>query len=122
MSQPSVVVRAASTSHVASIPFRTTPAASGPDVVGTLVTTLLVLAALTGLAWWANRRGWLDRWTGMRVAGVARERKLRVAEVLRISRRTTVFRLHSGEREFLLVESGTSVSLLAADMAGERTT
>lgn len=95
----------------APIPFRKTAVTSGPEVFGTLVITLLVLAALSALAWYAQRRGWLDRWITQVPSGATGKRKLAVVEVLHVSRKTTLYRVRDGERELLLTESSVHAQL-----------
>jgi hypothetical protein len=95
----------------ASIPFRKTSIVSGSEVFGMLIATCLVLAAFAALAWFARRHGWLDRWTGGAVADRDAKRSLVVQEVLRISRRTTLYRISNGTREFLLAESSAPIVL-----------
>jgi hypothetical protein len=105
----------------APIPFRRSEATSGPEVFGVLVTTLLLLAAFYGLAWYARKRGWLQRW-GIAAASSASAptRRLQVLERLPLSRRTTLFRVRDGEREFLLAEtSAGAVQLAETTAAGE---
>jgi len=95
----------------APIPFRKTSVTSGPEIFGTLLITLLVLAGFAGLAWYARRRGWLDRWISQAPSAVAGNRKLQVIEVLHVSRKTTVFRIRDGEQEMLLTESSVQTQL-----------
>lgn len=95
----------------APIPFRKTAVTSGPEVLGTLAITLLVLAGFAALAWYARRRGWLDRWVTHAPSTAAGNRKLSVIEVLHVSRKTTLFRVSDGQREFLLTESSVQVQL-----------
>jgi len=95
----------------APIPFRKSAAASGPEVFGVLVTTMLMLAVFAGLAVFARRRGWLDRWAGPAPSASDSKRKLAVIETLRISRKTTLYRVSNGEREFLLAESSAPLQL-----------
>jgi hypothetical protein len=95
----------------APIPFRKTAVTSGPEVFGTLVITLLVLAGLSALAWYAQRRGWLDRWITQVPSIAAGKRKLTVVEVLHVSRKTTLYRVSDGERELLLTESSVHARL-----------
>lgn len=95
----------------APIPFRKTAVTSGPEIFGTLVITLLVLAAFAAFAWYARRRGWLDRWITQGPSAIAGKRKLQVIEVLHVSRKTTLFRISDGEREMLLTESSVQTQL-----------
>lgn len=95
----------------APIPFRKTAATSAPEVFGVLVTTLLLLAAFAALALFARKRGWLDRWVGSAPAAPDSKRQLAVIETLHISRKTTLYRVRDGGREFLLAESSAPVQL-----------
>jgi hypothetical protein len=95
----------------APIPFRKTAVTSGPEIFGTLVITLLVLAGFAAFAWYARRRGWLDRWITLAPSAEAGQRKLQVVEVLHVSRKTTLFRIRDGEHEMLLTESSVQAQL-----------
>jgi len=112
---------AASASMHSSIPFRHTSIASASELSGILIATVLVLSVFAASAWFARRKGWLDRWSTdagkSRVSG----RSLVVLEVLRISRRTTVYRIASGKQEFLVAESSSPVALTATSAEQERT-
>ena len=101
------------------IPFKKTAVMSGPEVIGTLAITLLVLSAFAALAWYARRRGWLDRWISQAPTAEAGKKKLAVIEVLRVSRKTTLYRISDGGRELLLAESTMQVQLMQDDAAGE---
>jgi hypothetical protein len=105
---------------VAPIPFRKTAAASGPEVFGVLVTTLLLLAIFAALAVFARRRGWLDRWVGAAPSKSELKKKLAVTETLRISRKTTVYRVSDGDREFLLAESSAPLQLSPVVLVAEQ--
>jgi len=100
------------------IPFRNTAVTSGPEVLGILAVTLLVLAAFASMAWYARRRGWLDRWISRLPTATTGTRKLAVVEVLHVSRKTTLFRIRDGERELLLVESSVQAQLGPASDEG----
>ncbi|HUR39733.1 MAG TPA: hypothetical protein VM240_01045 [Verrucomicrobiae bacterium] len=102
-------------SQPAPIPFRNSGVTSGGEVFGILATTLLLLAAVAAAAWYARRKGWLDRWANAPAAsGNAPATRLRVVDRLRLSRRTTVFRIADGQGEYLLVESDHGATLVAA--------
>lgn len=112
------VVLAAATAQSAAmpsaIPFRHTSIVSASEVSGILVATVLVLCVLAVSAWFARRKGWLDRWSvGSGKASVA-GKSLVVLEVLRISRKTTIYRVANGQREFLIAESSAPVALAAS--------
>lgn len=104
---------ATGTATPAPIPFRDSGVASGGEVFGVLATTLLLLAAFAAAGWYARRKGWLDRWANApAAAGAAPTARLRVVDRLRLSRRTTVFRVADGCNEFLLVESDHGATLM----------
>lgn len=99
----------------APIPFRKSATTSAPEVFGILVTTLLVLAAFTALAWWARRRGWLDRWVGQAAKeGPDAKRRMTVLETLRISPKTTLYRIDNNGHELIVVESSAQVQISVA--------
>jgi hypothetical protein len=102
----------------APIPFRKSAPVSGPEVFGTLVFTLLLLSAFAGLAWFARRKGWLDRWLALPSGQGVQRRQLAVLEVLNISRRTTLLRVRHGEKELLIIESTGQVQVREALTAG----
>lgn len=103
----------------APIPFRKTSIVSGSEVFGVLLTTLLFLAAVAALAWFARRQSWLDRWTGGTASARDAGRSLAVLEVLQISRKTTLYRVSNGKREFLLAESNAHIELVSAQIEQE---
>lgn len=102
------------------IPFRKTSVVSGSEVFGMFITTALVLAALAALAWFARRRGWLERWTVGTTSAPGGKRSLTVLEVLRISRKTTLYRVSNGKHEFLLAESNGQIQLSPAHVDAEQ--
>jgi len=104
----------------APIPFRKSSATSGSEVVGVFVTTLLVLAAFAALAAFARRHGWLDRWVGQLPSAPENKRQLVVVETLRVSRKTTVYRVKNGEHEFLLAESSAPLQLSSTRFGPEQ--
>jgi len=103
----------------APIPFRKTSIVSGSEVFGVLLTTLLFLAAVAALAWFARRQGWLGRWTGGNASARDTGRSLAVLEVLQVSRKTTLYRISNGKREFLLAESNAQIELASAQIEQE---
>lgn len=92
-----------------AIPYRQDSAVSMPEVSGLLLMAVLLLAAFYGVAWYARRAGWLDRWTGARGTTGNTQRKLAVIERMALSRKTVLYRVRDGEKEFLLVESSASI-------------
>lgn len=95
----------------APIPFRESSPTSAPEVFGLFATTLLLLAAFYAVAWYARRAGWLDRWVGPRPAAGENPRQLAVLERLPVSRKTTLYRVRHGDKEYLLAESTTPIQL-----------
>lgn len=95
----------------APIPFRESSPTSAPEVFGLFATTLLLLVAFYAVAWYARRAGWLDRWIGPRSAAGENSRQLTVLERLPVSRKTTLYRVRHGDKEYLLAESTTPIHL-----------
>jgi len=104
-------VRAAVTaqpSPPAAIAFRQDDGALTDGLLGALVVLVTVLAFVAGALWFAKRRGWLKPWIvehGPRGPGG----RMAVIQRLRLSPRTTVFRVRDGDEEFVLVESTVHV-------------
>lgn len=92
-----------------AIPFRQDSAVSMPEVGGLLLTAVLLLVVFYCVAWYARRAGWLARWTGARTANGDGQRKLAVLERMALSRKTVLYRVRDGEKEYLLVESSASI-------------
>ena len=95
-----------------SIPFRKEGITNTPEVFGLLVTTVLLVAIFAALAWFARRQGWLDRWVGAKPFAQSDKDKLKLLEFQRISQKTTLYRISSGDEEYLLAESSTQVQLV----------
>jgi flagellar biogenesis protein FliO len=93
------------------IPFRQDSVAKSPEVFGLLMTTLLMLALFAALAWYARRRGWLNKWVGVTPQPTSTNKKIVVLEVQRISQKTTLYRISNGEEIFLLAESSMQIQL-----------
>jgi len=99
----------------APIPFRQSGGVSGPEVFTSFGLTLLLLAATAGAAFYARKRGWLDRWLAVpTTADAAGKRRLAVVERLALSRKTTLIRVRDGERELLVLESTGGAQMLPA--------
>ena len=104
-----------------AIPFRETSTVSGGDIAAAFAWTVLLLVAALVLAIVAKRRGWLARW-GV-AAPAASATGLRVEQVLRVSARTTLYRVADGRGHYLLAESRDGVQLVPlrdVDAAGTR--
>lgn len=107
-------------------PVRTTTQAiayrpESASVAGSAIDVLLILVLLLGgvlaVALVAKRKGWLRRWTVgatlLSPTGVG----LRVEQALRLSPRTTLFRVIDGNRRYLLVESTSTVRFVEGETA-----
>lgn len=118
MSQDVSVPAAAAPTATQAIAYR--PDSSG--IAGSAGDVLLVLVVLLGatlaLALLAKRKGWLQRWTVGASSLVQTRTGLRVEQALRMSPRTTLFRVIDGERRYLLVESSGTVQFIADDSTG----
>lgn len=108
-----VAVAAPTVGREGAIPFRQDSAVSMPEAGGLLLTALLLLAAFYCVAWYARRAGWFERWTGARTSNVDGHRKLAVLERLALSRKTVLFRVRDGEKEYLIVESSATIHVTA---------
>lgn len=99
----------ASTEQGAAIPFRQDSAVSMPEAGGLLLAALLLLAAFYCIAWYAKRAGWLARWAGAAANDGDSQRRLAVIERMAVSRKTVLYRVRDGEKEYLLVESSAAI-------------
>jgi hypothetical protein len=104
----------------APIPFRQSGGVSGPEVFTSFGITLLLLGAAAAGAFYARRRGWLDRWLAVPTTADAGKRRLAVVERLALSRKTTLIRVRDGERELLVLESANGAQMMPT--TGEGTT
>lgn len=94
------------------IAFREESGSGGADAAQALGMTVLLLAVVLAGLYAARRRGWLQRWLGAAVlARTAPEQDIRLTGTLRLSPRTSVHRIRSGEGEYLVVESSAQVQL-----------
>jgi flagellar biogenesis protein FliO len=107
-----VVSKPASTTSAQPIPFRKEGITNTPEVFGLLVTTLLLVGIFAGLAWFARRQGWLDRWVGPKPDSQSIKKKIVVLEAQRISQKTTLYRISNGDNEYLLAESTMQIQLV----------
>ena len=98
------------------IPFRKEGITNTPEVFSLLVTTVLLVAVFTLVAWYARRRGWLDRWVGPKPDSKSNSKKIIVLETQRISQKTTLYRISNGESEYLLAESSSQIQFVTKDV------
>jgi hypothetical protein len=96
---------------VQAIPFRPETQSLAGDAWGVLGVLVLLLAAMVGLALFAKRMGWLERWIVRSPAAAAQAAGLHVDSSLRISARTTVYGLSDAHGRYLLVQTGTGARL-----------
>jgi len=93
----------------APIPYRKEGSAAGGSLIGVLAITVLMLAVFVVVLRLAKSRGLLDRWIVSGPVGATANRAgrdaMRVEQALRVSPRTTLYRIRDGERGYLLVES-----------------
>lgn len=126
MTSPSVVVtkpveakKPATVTSSEPIPFRKDSVTNTPEVFSLLVTTLLLVSIFAALAWYARRRGWLDRWVGPKLHPTIQNKKIIVLETLRLSQKTTLYRVCNGDNEFLLAESSMHIQFAMPDSKTE---
>ena len=94
----------------APIPFRSDAAGTGGMLVHALLVTVLLLGACLVLALHARKRGWLARWS-IAPAATQAVGRMQVVDALKLSQRTTVFKVRDGQREFLVVESSVRAGI-----------
>ena len=98
-----------------AIAYRPESASVSGSVVDVLLMLVLLLGGVLVLAWVAKRQGWLQRWT-VGAAPLSRSGAgLGVEQALRLSPRTTLFRIIDGNRRYLLVESTGTVRFVKGD-------
>lgn len=113
----SSVARPATTTATSAtaIPFR--PEADGvtSQMVDVLLVLALLLTACLGAVWFAKKHGWLDRWMGIAATGRASQAPMRVEQALRLSPRTTLYRVKDAGRGYLIVESTATARIIPLD-------
>lgn len=110
----------ASTSQ-APIVFREEGNSGSADVAQALSMTALLLGVVLMGLYAARRRGLLQRWLGAAVlARTDTEQDLRLTATLRLSPRTAVHRIQSGEGSYLVVESSAQVQLHRVEAPNEK--
>lgn len=114
-------VTPASASTESAIPYRESAEVSGGDVAVAFGAAIGLLALALALALLARRLGWLQRFGVGPGSPRSPASGLRVEQALRISPRTTLFRIADGEQRYLLAESRDGVQWLAvpAQPAGQ---
>lgn len=104
-----------------TIAYRPETRVLADNALDVLLVLVLLLGGVLALTWFAKQKGWLQRWTTGAVRGAAAKRGLHVEQALRISPRTTLFRVVDGQDRYLLVESTGTVRFVSskADAAGD---
>ena len=97
-------------SGAAAIPFRQDAGGAGASIVGALAVTAVLLCVVVLIAAYARRRGWLDQWIGP--APHAHAPRLRLEQALRLSPRTSLYRVRHDGQVLLVVESTASARVV----------
>lgn len=94
------------------IPYRAESAVGAAGAATPFLVTVVLLGACIAALHYAKRRGWLARWVVPPPTRPQGDAPLRVEHALRVSARTTVYRVRDGDRTWLLVESLAPVAHL----------
>lgn len=92
-----------------AIAFRPEGPGLAEGATDVLVALVLVLGLAAAMLWLARRQGWLARWTGR--PGEMFPTGMRVEQRLRLSPRTTVYRISDGTLRYVVVESSADTHL-----------
>jgi hypothetical protein len=94
------------------IPYRSDSSAGIAASTGSALLVAILLLAMFALALrFAKRRGLLDRWIVAAPARVAGRPDMQVVRALRVSPKTTIYRIRDADRDYLLVESLAQTAL-----------
>ena len=99
----------------APIPYKHEGGGLAASATGAMVVAALLLGGLYIALRFARQRGLLDRWivaAPRADADAAEPAPLRVERVLRVSPKTSVYRIRDGARRYLLVESLAQATLV----------
>lgn len=120
MTHTAALQTAPATGTAQTIAYRPETSVLADNALDVLLVLVLLLSGVLALTWFAKQKGWLQRWTTGAVPGAATTRGLRVEQALRLSPRTTLFRVVDGKDRYLLVESTGTVRFVSreADAAG----
>lgn len=100
----------------AEMGFRPETATMGTQATDVLVILMLLVAAFVAVVWVARKQGWLDRWIVSQGNSEKTRSTIRVEQALRISPRTTVYRIVDAERRYLLVESSAATQIVTIEV------
>ena len=112
---PATAATAGIGSAHAPIPYRHEGGGLVASATGAMVVAGLLLGGLYAVLRIARQRGLLDRWivaTPSASAGATAHAPLTVERALRISPKTSVYRIRDGARRYLLVESLVQATLV----------
>jgi hypothetical protein len=111
-----------STQHLVSnsvnMKFRDSSAISVGDVTSIFLITALLLASFSVFAYYAKRKGWIFQVFGKTNLLSSGSEQIRVSEVIRISKHTTVYRIDDGGCDFILIESAINTTVHSASVRG----
>lgn len=93
------------------IPYRSEANGLAASTSGALLVAVLLLAAFALALRFAKKRGLLDRWIVAAPARVAGRPDMQVEYALRVSPKTTIYRIRDADRHYLLVESLAQTTL-----------
>jgi hypothetical protein len=93
------------------IPYRSDANGLAASTGSALLVAILLLAAFAFALRFAKRRGLLDRWIVAAPARVAGRPDMQVELALRVSPKTTIYRIRDAGRNYLLVESLAQTTL-----------
>ena len=111
-------VRSSAAMPAQSVAFRKEDEGLGSSLIG-VMSTLVVLLVLAWLGvLYARRKGWLDRWAVARPAAVPGD-GIQVLQTVRLSPRTSVFRLRQGQQEFAVIESPVQIEVKSLPQEGK---
>jgi hypothetical protein len=102
---------AARADTAAPIPYRSDANGMAASTSSALLVAVLLLAALALGLRYAKRRGLLDRWIVAAPGRVAGRPDMQIVRALRVSPKTTLYRIRDADRHYLLVESLAQTTL-----------
>lgn len=94
-----------------SIPYRSDANSMAASTGSAMLVAVLLLAALALALHFAKRRGLLDRWIVAAPGRASGRLDMQVVRALRVSPKTTVYRIRDADRHYLLVESLAQTTL-----------
>lgn len=108
-----------STGTTQAIPFRPEARSVAGSAVDALLVLSLLLVGCLALVWFAKKRGWLERWV-VSAPSQSPSQALRVVQMLRLSPKTTLYRVSDEQGQYLVIESNLSVQVMPTPLQGDR--